>query len=62
MKDEMVLGEEEDDFNRRTPKIINSDEETNTHKNNKSKFQFQSMDNMEELIVEQSREESFIIE
>lgn len=33
----MKEDEEEDDFNRRTPKIINSDDETNTHKN-KIKF------------------------
>jgi hypothetical protein len=32
------LGEDEEDFNRKTPKIINSDDESNTHKNNKSKF------------------------
>ena len=50
--------EEEEEYNRRTPKIIDEANKKN------SKFQFKSVskEEMDELIIEESKEESFIME
>mmetsp|Transcript_1945 Transcript_1945/g.1852 ORF Transcript_1945/g.1852 Transcript_1945/m.1852 type:complete len:214 (-) Transcript_1945:2235-2876(-) len=61
LKEDMVICEdhEEEDFNRRTPRIINSDDDVASTKN-KPKFNFSNCENLQDLIVEESREESFV--